>query len=195
MEQIKKSRSLCLRLLTFLKFLSFAAFSFSALGLAMYAYSKTGKYLNILQDTIRNWNTSPILDIKTTLTTCPATYTPAFQYTFPGNSPGCYCGNVSPADQVTLNLSCITCQNACTSLQLNLGCINVNASSPKTLSAWGATPVNFPYIICIKRSADTWTQSAPISNLNCPIGYTQCGGGNADSSFCSSNPNCPPNNY
>ena len=152
-------------------------FALVSVALAVSTYSTLSKSATQVEPILRNWQQSPLVDIKFVLSgaACPAGSISDMQTVlkWPGvSSLGCAC----PVSSQIASSS-----TECTTDQVSKGCVQDAAISEMPLDAWRGTK------IClvrggqpvIKESADgsLWTRPNPAEAIphQCPEGYRRCG--------------------
>jgi len=166
-------------------------YSFSSSYLAYESYSSLSPNVDNFVDITRNWQSKAIMEIQVFKNNCPKDYEEAFKAEWPGIKDGCWCGGIDSEYRDRYKIYYDIYEESCDGNQTISGCKNIPAISAKPLSLISKLE-NEKGKICIKRSNETWAQTALNSNSTCPTGTIKCGL-SENNIFCSNSSQCPIN--
>ena len=169
----------CWNCLYILLLLAYSALLVLSVEKAYQIVPQTSPYLT---EIVNNWNNGIITDILVNQT-CPDTYTPIFNYTFPGTITGCNCSSVNPTPTLDFNQMNYGINNhTCTNIEIAAGCTAINSISKASFSQFIPNITltddnsNPGSLICILRNNNiNWNTQAVISPWKCPVGTIPCG--------------------
>ena len=145
----------------------------------------------ILIDIVNNWHTGAIIDIKVA-NVCPGDYEEAFNYTWPGTTSGCFCGNISLISKLYFNLHHDMYVGFCSFDKSWAGCRDAYSANSKLVDVWSRVN-NTDMRLCVRRSQDSWANMAGKSGESCQDNTLKKCGISADLTFCTTEAQCPIN--
>ncbi|CAI2364706.1 unnamed protein product [Moneuplotes crassus] len=163
-------------------------FGFLMLLLAWLAYDSLNTYSDAIDDFQENWETIPIVDIKTSTTECPEGYESLIDREWPGTVSGCDCHQASFGYSHYKDLD----TGHCSSNQTKDGCRDVHSTHKAPLDKF------YGVRICGYRAGANFVQiERPFKlagEISCPNGYKICGSGDPSHIICvNQGEQCPIN--
>lgn len=149
-----------------LSLLCFLVFAIIIMIMAIVAYNGLSDKGDAILDFQNNWKLSPIVDIKTSDSTCPEGYSSLLNTRWPGTDTGCDCTHML----WSVFSSKKVYRGYCGSHRRDDGCVNIWSTSSKSLEFLDS------YRICGKREGPSYyklpmPEKTTENTVKCPDGY------------------------